>query len=332
MILVFPSNLKDEAYKDRPTIQFSCTENQQEGDSLNKVKNEAIQSATEAGRQELVASPNTTKGNKINIFLPCPGGITFADSGSYGEISKDRFFSNLTTDNAAKLGQKAGSIAGKGEIDALKSVGEAAGRTLEKVSTQDAVAALSSNMGPDIGQQIQFGNKVIMDPRINTAFTGNGLRTFSFEFKMIATSQQESMTVKNIYNAFRRNIYASRAGLIALRYPPVWEIKFLKGDKSVNQYIPKIHKCYLTSVNTTFNSENNSWRVDTAPLSVDISISFQEQKVLTRQDIENLEEQNPDLTGAGNVGFLNSLQGNFKKSINKKLDSLKNEVRDIFRF
>ena len=329
LLLLFPSNLNDDAYKDRPTIQFSCTENQQGGDSLTKtVSKELVQSATEAGRQELVASANTNKeGDKINIFLPCPGGITFADSGSYGEISKDRIFSNLTTDKAANLDKK-------GAIDALKGLGETAVRAGKKASSQDAVVALSSAMGPDIAQQNQFGNKVIMDPRINTAFTGNGLRSFSFEFKMIATSQQESMTVKNIYNAFRRNIYASRAGLIALKYPPVWEIKFLKGGdgKRENQYIPKIQKCYLTSVNTTFNSENNSWRVDTAPLSVDISISFQEQKVLTRQDIETLEEPNPDRTGAGKVGFLNSLQGNFKKSVNKKLDSLKNEVRDVFRF
>lgn len=327
MLLVFPSNLKDEAYKDRPTIQFSCTENQQGGDSLKKAGETALQATTEAGRREIAASQNTKEGSKINIFLPCPGGITFADSGSYGEISKDRFLSKLTQNNVNAAAKKAGE--GGNVIDTLKK--EAASK-LEKASSQDAVAALSSAMGPDIGQQIQFGNKVIMDPRINTAFTGNGLRTFSFEFKMIATSQQESMTVKDIYNAFRRNIYASRAGLITLRYPPVWEIKFLKGDKTLNQYIPKIHKCYLTSVNTAFNSENNSWRVDTAPLSVDISISFQEQKVLTREDIENLEGQNPDLIGAGNVGFLNSLQGNFKKSVNKKLDSLKNEVRDIFRF
>ena len=68
LLLLFPSNLNDDAYKDRPTIQFSCTENQQGGDSLTKtVSKELVQSATEAGRQELVASANTNKeGDKIN--------------------------------------------------------------------------------------------------------------------------------------------------------------------------------------------------------------------------------------------------------------------------
>jgi len=85
-------------------------------------------------------------------------------------------------------------------------------------------------------------------------------------------------------------------------------------------------------VGTTFNSTNNSWRTNNAPLEVDLTLAFQETQVQTRDDIRELEKDNVDRTGGGKVGFLNSLQGNFKKSVNKKLDSLKNEVRDVFRF
>ena len=297
-ILLFPSNLRDPEYKDRPTMHFSCDDADE----------------------------------KINIFLPCPGGITFADSGSYGEISGSSAGS-LLVKGALALGTAAGTIAGSNDKEA--AVGKEANalqKMAEKTTTADAAVALGALTPGDISQQITFDQKVVMDPRINTTFTGNGMRSFSFEFKMIATSPEESKTVKNIYNAFRRNIYASKAGLIALSYPPLWEVKFRKGDKTEMEYIPKIHKCYLTGINTVFNGENNSWRVDTAPLSVSISISFQEQKTLLKEDIEELEKETPDRVGAGNVGFLNSLQSGFKKSVNKKLDSLKNEITDIFKF
>lgn len=276
---------------------------------------------------------------KIEIFLPCPGGITFADSGSYGTI------------NAGSIGAMAGAAAAKAvnRLGDGASVGEVAktginaaidgaadavlGASAEGLS-KDAALALAMKTGGDFGEGVSFESKVIMDPRVNTTFTGNGMRSFSFEFKMIATSPEESQTVKNIYNAFRRNIYASKTAgsLIALSYPPLWEVKFLDGDKLEMEYIPKIDRCYLTSVNTVFNGENNSWRVDTAPLSVNISISFQEHKVLVKDDIARLERETPDRVGAGDVGSLNSLQSGFKKSVNKKLDSLKNEITDIFKF
>jgi hypothetical protein len=299
-MLIFPSNLRNPEYKDRPTMQFTCED------------------PTE----------------KVDIFLPCPGGITFADSGSYGEISGSSPGA-LLVKGALALGTIAGTIAGSNDKEA--AVGKEANalqKMAEKTTTADAAVALGALTPGDISQQITFDQKVVMDPRINTTFTGNGMRSFSFEFKMIATSPEESKTVKDIYNAFRRNIYASKAGLIALSYPPLWDVKFLDGGdiKREMEYIPKIHKCYLTGINTVFNGENNSWRVDTAPLSVSISISFQEQKTLLKEDIEELEKETPDRVGAGNVGFLNSLQSGFKKSINKKLDSLKNEITDIFKF
>ena len=305
-MLIFPSNLRNPEYKDRPTMQFTCED------------------PTE----------------KVDIFLPCPGGITFADSGSYGTLNAGSIAAMAGTASAKainklKEGASAGATIAAGIEGAAGGVKDAlAGATAEGLS-KDASLALAMKAGGDFGEAVSLESKVIMDPRVNTTFTGNGMRSFSFEFKMIATSPEESKTVEKIVNAFRRNIYASKKGtgsLLALSYPPLWEVKFLKDDKNENTYIPKIAKCYLTGLNTVFNGDNNSWRVDTAPLSVNISISFQEHKVLLKEEILELEKVTPDRVGGGNVGFLNSLQSGFKKSVNKKLDSLKNEITDIFKF
>ena len=328
----FPTNIPP----DRPVIQFSCKPYKTgETDGETRDLGETVYNA-----QKTSAFGAADTFGDIDIFFPCPGNISFSDTANYQTGSADMISTLLqkmtgTGDTPSAAGDilKAGvSAITSGNIDKLKGQME---EGFGDFKGADAAAALGAVAPGDAGQEIQFETKTIMDPRINTRFTGNGMRNFSFNFKMIATSEQESIIVKDIYNAFRRYSYAKRIGAIALSYPPLWTIKFLTAPGNggaENKFIPKIRQCYLNNVGTTYNATNNSWRTNNAPLEVDLTLAFQETQVLTRDDIRKLEGENVDRTGGGEVGFLNSLQGNFKKSVNKKLDSLKNEVRDIFRF
>ena len=58
------------------------------------------------------------------------------------------------------------------------------------------------------------------------------------------------------------------------------------------EFMPKIFSCYLTSATTVINSSSNTFRrEDLSPYEIDISLQFQETKVLTRDEIVNLEEK-----------------------------------------
>ena len=326
---------------DRPVIQFSCKP-YKTGETDGATR-DLGQTVANAQQTSLGGAASSGKGffEDIDIFFPCPGNISFSDTANYQTGSADMISTLLQkmTGTGTTLSAAGNILAGgvdaitSGNIDILKDQMKKGFGDFN--AGADAAAALGAVTPGDIGQEIQFETKTIMDPRINTRFTGNGMRNFSFNFKMIATSEQESIIVKDIYNAFRRYSYAKRLGIVALSYPPLWTIKFLiapENGAKENPFIPKIGQCYLNNVGTTFNATNNSWRTNNAPLEVDLTLAFQETQVQTRDDIRELEEDNVDRTGGGKVGFLNSLQGNFKKSVNKKLDSLKNEVRDIFRF
>ena len=330
----FPTNIPP----DRPVIQFSCKP-YKTGETGGETRNlgQTVSNAQQTSAGGLLEADDV---KDIDIFFPCPGNISFSDTANYQTGSADMISTLLQkmTGTGGTLSAAGDILAGgvdaitSGNIDILKDQMK---KGFGDFSGADAAAALGALAPGDIGQEIQFETKTIMDPRINTRFTGNGMRNFSFNFKMIATSEAESIQVKDIYNAFRRYSYAKRVGAIALSYPPLWTIKFLiapENGAKENEFIPKIGQCYLNNVSTTFNATNNSWRTNNAPLEVDLTLAFQETQVQTRDDITELSGDNPDRTGAGKVGFLNSLQGNFKKSVNKKLDSLKNEVRDIFRF
>jgi hypothetical protein len=57
--------------------------------------------------------------------------------------------------------------------------------------------------------------------------------------------------------------------------------------------MPTIKECYLLSLNTTYNSTSNAFHDKGQPVEVDIAVTFQEVKALTRGD---LYEEEPEAT------------------------------------
>ena len=219
------------------------------------------------------------------LWFPCPSNIAISDTASYSTI------------DLGALGGAASSAlqAGAGAEGGVKAkIGAAGANVVNQARSLKGgeIAALAAGALPDaMGDKVRFNTKTLVNPNTNTTFTGNGVRTFSFNFKMIARSQKEAQEIQKIHATFRKFSYADSNGNqqnLTLRYPPVWRIRFLDGQQNENIYIPKIYSCYLTSVSSTFNSTSATFHTDGSPLEVDISISYQETRALTRYDIENL--------------------------------------------
>ena len=49
--------------------------------------------------------------------------------------------------------------------------------------------------------------------------------------------------------------------------------------------MPKIRECYLLSLNTTYNATGNAFHTKGQPVEVDIALTFQETKALTRSGL-----------------------------------------------
>ena len=214
----------------------------------------------------------------VNIALPCPPSISFNDAAEFSTI------------DLGVIGGVVGEAIKSGNLSGVKSI--KASQVLDIIASKTPVAQLAS-----------FAKKTIINPNTNATFTGNRLRTFGFNFKLIAGSQKESIEIRNIHTAFRRFTYAQRVmspNGATLSFPPKWHIKFVDFDSPTNenQYIPKIHECYLTQVESTFNSDANVFYSDSAPLQVDITLQFQETRVLTRHDIEKMRMEQ-----VGNFGL-----------------------------
>ena len=250
------------------------------------------------------------------LFFPCPPNISFSDTANYSTFDLGALGGafGAAVDAGAKALQDGGGFADAASAAVDNIVGQAKSLQAGQIAgllSQSVKGIFSDNLALAAGQK----TGTITNPNTNTAFTGNGVRQFSFTFKMIAKSKSESEAINKIHQKFRSFSYAdsnNSSQNLVLSYPPVWNIDFLMPNGSDNTYIPKIFACYLTSVNSTFNASTSVFHSEGEPLEVDVALTFQETRALTRTDIINLEaSQNLDAgRGISDKGIAERQQAN----------------------
>jgi len=140
-----------------------------------------------------------------------------------------------------------------------------------------------------LGTASELKSGLIVNPYTATTFEGVNVRSFEFAFKLVPTSAAESITAHDIENAFRKYMYPKDIGAGSLEYPPTFRIKFMAGGR-VNKYMPRIIDTYLTGMTASYNATGNSFhqndgKLGAAPVEVDLTLSFQEVRAITRDDL-----------------------------------------------
>ena len=211
---------------------------------------------------------------KKSIYLYTPQGVSVPDGAQYGTM--DLGMLGKAADKFAENKE-----AGMGNMEALKNT----------VGTADVVAGIQSkagNMGGPLGGLVgkqAFKSGVAANPYTVSNFQGVTQRNFSFTFKMVAQSEKESLEIKAIENTFRKFLYPKLAkSPILFKYPPYWQIEFLKGDKP-NTHLPFINLCFLQNMTATYNASTNVFHPDGSPVECDVALTFVEAKHITREDL-----------------------------------------------
>ena len=152
---------------------------------------------------------------------------------------------------------------------------------------------LGSFLNTGVANALRLTNRTIVNPNTRALFRGVNLREFTFQFKMIAESQQEAATVQQIVKHFREEMYPDTYPVnignnvsadLGFAFPNVFQItfKYKGGD---NLRIPRIHFCYLRNVSTTVNPTGGTFRRDGQPNEIDLTLSFVEYRTLNKKDI-----------------------------------------------
>ena len=201
------------------------------------------------------------------VFLPVPQNLVFDGTAKYEDIE------------LGALGLTGGTSAAPGD---LPTSGVAVGAIAAAVKyTYSAV--------PGASEKIDYGSKTVANKNTRTAFKGVDTRKFTFSFKMIGRSVEDSKVIKDINDLFQEKMYPEGNGVI-LAYPPIWRLQFFNGDGNRNDKIPGISESYLINVSSTYNSSTNIFHEDGSPFEVDMQLQFEETRPLRRSDIIRLRD------------------------------------------
>jgi hypothetical protein len=223
------------------------------------------------------------------VYLPAPEGLSYSNSSTYNDselgIMGNETLSGLNTLKNSKNTEEA--------IGGLLGQAGSAWQRATGTDIKSGILAAVSGAIQDEGMKAAVGiaARARFNPYIVTSFDGTNTREYSFEYKLIPSSQQEAETIKQIARLFQIAVYGEVEGFL-LKYPPKWKLTILSAtqtnDGTVLKPLSSFYECYLQGCDVNYNSSNNSYFHDNSPLETDISLTFKETKALHANEIAKL--------------------------------------------
>lgn len=235
------------------------------------------------GKRELI---NT--GRSVKLYLPA--GLAYRDTVTYENF--DLGGMGAGAEAALKSGGSVAKSIFDGGVQTLSAAfGGAANKDVASLATVKLAAALPD----EISGAFKSAGQVTTNPNTRVLFKSVNLREFAFNFKFIATSQREAEEVKQIIKYFRTELYPENIKVpltddqtisIGYRFPNKFKIEVLYNGQHV---ATKIKPCFLRDVNVTYNPTTSAMHDDGNFQEIEMSLSFQETRTLSREDIEGDE-------------------------------------------
>lgn len=244
------------------------------------------------------APPNKTvidysgqDGAFCTMYLPAE--ITLADAQNYANVDMGIFGSLMERGLAGGAGVAGGFGAGLAQMTASLYdffTGNGTDDTL------NVAAARFTSFAPEgVSAGIRTALQVTPNPNLRAIFQGVGLRQFNVTFEMMPKSRAETDEIKRIIRYFRSGSYPESKRIAGISAGYVMPTKFGIGLKYVtptneNPLAVKFKKCYLRSVNMTYNGQNmafvedNLGRGDFARYGM--VLDFVEEQTIDKQDVE----------------------------------------------
>lgn len=131
----------------------------------------------------------------------------------------------------------------------------------------------------------ELGAKVKTNPFREVFFEGVDYRQFNFRYKFMPKDKTESQAVYNIIQTFKEHMHPelSKGGYFYI-YPSEFEIVYFYKNKE-NPYFNRITQCALTDMTVDYGGEQFAAFSDGTPTEVNITLSFRELELLTKDSI-----------------------------------------------
>ena len=269
-----------------------------------------------------------TMGEVCSIHMP----ISFAVNDNL-EYSGARFTSSPAIAGAAAF--EAGNPAAQAALAAIADTGksmfdfftgqtaiEGTGAQLAGLRAGEFIAGAGFE---GLRNTLSVVGRVALHPNLRNRFEGVSLRGFTFTFKFLPKSARESLEVKKIIQFFRFHAYPEQIPPdtsfgVGYEYPNLFKIQLLSGAGGGNfeEVGTSIKYSYLRSISTNYNPQTPVLHDDGSPIEIDLTLSFIENKSLTRQDIR--DEGTDDFYDRGSSLGFSQKQKKGKELVDKVSD------------
>lgn len=222
----------------------------------------------------------------VQIYMP--QALQFADTMSYNQA--DLGVGGLTALAGINAGSSLVGAVTKGLSEGLESIFNLATGQISGSAAQVAAARLSNKI-PSVGLKAAAATAIQtgVNPGTRMIFDRPNVREFTFTFKFISTSAQEATQVEKIIRTFREEMYPETIDLIngvpaGYKFPNLFKIEF--EFLGATSKLPAIQYSYLRACNVTYNASSMTFHADGQPTEVDMTLTFQEYRALSKQDIQ----------------------------------------------
>jgi hypothetical protein len=252
----------------------------------NTIKFTALARQQKSNAVDKFSAPQFASSSLGSVSLYMPSSLQINDNLSYD---------NVDTGLGGMLVNAYQNSAGASEF--LKTVAKESPQLLDRVVSQKlAETASGRGAASGVAGQLLINRGEVVNPHTEMLFKSPALRQFNFNFKLMPRSKAEAKEIIKIVQFFRLAAYPElgagardEKGQLAMatyKFPDIFEIKYISGGRE-NKNLIKFGRSYLTAINVQYNPTSPTFFEDGMPSEIDLSLTFQESKALTRDDIRN---------------------------------------------
>jgi hypothetical protein len=184
-------------------------------------------------------------------------------------------FQAVAISGAESIGQAAGGVAGSAASVLPGRLSGLVGGIIGAVG--------GGNVATAVAQEYNKKAQVAVNPREFMLYKSPGLRNFSFRFRFIPDSQQESQAAERIVSWFRRGMYPTVAGQYSFTFPDAFQIQIRNMEG-----LPKLPEVFLESASVTYNPNSMSYfKHGNRPVEINLSLEFKELQPITRESVQD---------------------------------------------
>ena len=224
-----------------------------------------------------------------SILLPVPSAVNDSNSVQYGSSNLNAFAGQAFQMGLNVTGSDSLTEAGQAISDGLRDFTNLSADNRNLIRNKlvaSAVNQFGANL--DINQVLARSSGEIINPNMELLFNAPTLRQFKFQFKFTPRFEQETLEVKRIIKAFKKNMSAKggRTGAV-LQSPNIFQLQYVKGNGRPQGFLHEFKLCALQTVSVNYTGDGNyATYYDGTPVSMTMELAFQELSPVYNEDYD----------------------------------------------